>query len=184
MIYNVAALLSGEVGATRVFSIDDEAIVSEGGGFHGISGVVKLIRTDRGILLFSEISGDGLNECARCLAPSVSTLNIALEEEYFPVNGDLGAGSSLLRQKVVEEEEIPEFWIDETNNLDASEAIRQALVSEMPLIPLCVPECAGICPECGNNRNTNPCGCEIDTIDPRLAGLLDLKVPDNLGVRL
>jgi uncharacterized protein len=81
-----------------------------------------------------------------------------------------------LRQEVVEEEEIPEFWIDLSNNLDASEAIRQGLISETPMAPLCQPDCAGICPECGTNRNTNPCECETDHIDPRLAGLLDLKI--------
>lgn len=184
MIYNVAALLSGEVGATRVYSVDEEAIVSGDNGFHGISGVVNLTRTDRGILLRSEITGEGVNECARCLEPAATVLHTVLEEEYFPVNGDLGPGSSLLRQKVVEEEEIPEFWINEANNLDAAEAIRQALVSETPLAPLCRPECAGICPECGKNRNMNPCECEVEPIDPRLAGLLDLKIPEDLGVRL
>lgn len=176
MIYNVAALLSGEVGATRVYSFDDEAIASGDGGFHGISGVVKLTRTDRGILLRSEITGGGVSECSRCLEPAATVLHTVLEEEYFPVNGDLGPGSSLLRQKVVEEDEIPEFWIDQANNLDVTEAIRQALVSETPLVPLCGPECAGICPECGNNRNTNPCECEVESIDPRLVGLLDLKI--------
>lgn len=184
MIYNVAALLSGEVGTTRAYSVDDEAVDSGDGGFHGIFGVVKLTRTDRGILLRSEVTGEGVAECARCLEPAVSVLHTVLEEEYFPVNSDLGPGSSLLRQKVVEEEEIPEFWIDEANSLDAAEAIRQAFVSETPIMPLCRPECAGICPECGNNRNPNPCECEVEPIDPRLAGLLDLKIPENLGVNL
>lgn len=184
MIYNVAALLSGEVGANRAYSIDGEAIAFDGVEFHGISGTLKLTRTDRGILMHASVTGRGVNECARCLEPAVSALHSVLDEEYFPINGDLGAGSSLLRQKVVEEDEIPEFWIPESNDLDASEAIRQALVSETPLAPLCRTDCAGICPECGNNRNTNPCECEIDTIDPRLAGLLDLKIPETQEIHL
>lgn len=184
MIYNVATLLSGEVGATRAYSIEGEAIAFHDGGFHEISGTVKLTRTDRGILLHANVTGGGVNECARCLDPAVSVLDSVLDEEYFPINGDLGPGSSLLRQKVVEEEEIPEFWIPESNDLDVSEAIRQALVSETPLAPLCRTDCAGICPECGNNRNTKPCECEIDTIDPRLVGLLDLKIPDKQEAHL
>ncbi|MDA1257052.1 MAG: DUF177 domain-containing protein [Chloroflexi bacterium] len=176
MIYNVAALLSGEVGAKRVYSIDDEIIASPDGEFHGIYGVVKLIRTDRGIFLDAEVTAGAVSECSRCLEPVGLVLQTELEEEFFPVNGDLGSGSSLLRQKVVEEEEIPEFWIEESNNLDASEAVRQALVSVMPLAPLCRDDCAGICPECGNNRNTNPCDCVIGFTDPRFAALLDLKI--------
>ncbi|MBT3941282.1 MAG: DUF177 domain-containing protein [Chloroflexi bacterium] len=176
MIYNVAALLSGELGISRVYSIEDESITHEGGDFHGISGSVKLTRTDRGILLRGKATGAGINECARCLETAVTVLHTVVEDEYFPVNGDLGPGSSLLRQEIVEEEEIPEFWIDEANDLDTSEALRQGFISETPLVNLCKPDCAGICPECGNNQNTNPCECEVRNIDPRLAGLLDLKI--------
>lgn len=184
MIYNVAALLSGDVGATRVYSIEDESIAHEDGDFHGVSGTVRLTRTDRGILLRGEATGGGVNECSRCLEPAVSVLHTAFEDEYFPINGDLGPGSSLLRQEVVEEEEIPEFWIDEANDLDTSEAIRQGFVSETPMAPLCRPDCAGICPECGTNRNTTPCDCKIVAIDPRLAGLLDLKIPENQDIHI
>ena len=176
MIYNVSALLSGEVGKSRVYAIDDESITHDGGDFHGISGDLKLTRTDRGILLRGKAMGAGINECARCLETAVVVLHTVLEEEYFPINSDLGPGSSLLRQEVVEEEEIPEFWIDESNDLDTSEAIRQGFISETPLVHLCKPECAGICPECGNNKNTDPCKCEIRNVDPRLARLLDMKI--------
>ena len=41
MIYNVSALLSGEVGKSRVYAIDDESITHDGGDFHGISGDLK-----------------------------------------------------------------------------------------------------------------------------------------------
>jgi uncharacterized protein len=175
MIYNVTALLSGELGASRVYSIEDESISHEDGDFHGISGDVKLTRTDRGIFLRSEVTGVGVNECSRCLDSAITVLHTVVEDEYFPLNGDLGAGSSLLRQEVIGEEEIPEFWVDEANDLDTSEAIRQGLISETLMVPLCRPHCAGICPECGTNKNTNPCACDIEMIDPRLAALLEFK---------
>lgn len=176
MIYNVAGLLSGELGATRAYSIEDESVTHEDGDFHGISGIFKLTRTDRGIFLEGKATGATVKECARCLETAVIVLTTVIEDEYFPVNGDLGPGSSLLRQEVVEEEEIPEFWIDEANDLDSSEAIRQAFISETPMVPLCRQDCAGICPECGTNRNTKPCECDTRVIDPRLAGLLNLKI--------
>jgi uncharacterized protein len=176
MIYNVAALLSGDLGAMRVYSIEDETITHEDGDFHGVSGSVNLTRTDRGILLRGDAQSRGEAECARCLETAATEINITLEDEYIPMNGDLGPGSSLLRQEVVEEEEIPDFWIDQSNDLDAGEAVRQGFVSATPMASLCRPDCAGICPECGTNRNTDPCECENRTIDPRLAGLLDLKI--------
>jgi uncharacterized protein len=44
----------------------------------------------------------------------------------------------------------------------------------MPMKPLCFAACKGICPECGTNRNTAPCDCNPQFVDPRLAGLKKL----------
>jgi uncharacterized protein len=40
--------------------------------------------------------------------------------------------------------------------------------------PLCRPDCAGLCPECGANLNLTRCGCEHRWIDPRMAALQEL----------
>ncbi|MFZ9580934.1 MAG: YceD family protein [Ilumatobacteraceae bacterium] len=41
----------------------------------------------------------------------------------------------------------------------------------MPDSPVCRPDCAGLCPACGADRNGGDCGCRIETPDPRWAGL-------------
>ncbi len=45
--------------------------------------------------------------------------------------------------------------------------IRDAIVLEQPMKPLCKPECRGLCPQCGANLNESPCNCKADTEDPR-----------------
>jgi uncharacterized protein len=38
--------------------------------------------------------------------------------------------------------------------------IREEIILEYPLNPLCCAECKGLCPRCGANLNAGPCGCE------------------------
>jgi len=38
------------------------------------------------------------------------------------------------------------------------------------MAPLCMEDCAGLCPQCGANRNEGDCGC-VAPRDPRWANL-------------
>jgi uncharacterized protein len=60
---------------------------------------------------------------------------------------------------------------------------RDALVLAFPAFPLHSPDCAGLCPVCGVDRNTVDCGHGgTENLDPRwaaLAGLQDSLEEDN-----
>jgi uncharacterized protein len=43
--------------------------------------------------------------------------------------------------------------------LDVDDEIRQNLLLALPMKPLCVPGCQGLCPSCGKNLNKGVCGC-------------------------
>jgi uncharacterized protein len=49
--------------------------------------------------------------------------------------------------------------------LDLTEAIRQRVLLEIPMVTLCREDCAGLCSQCGHNLNLGPCDCkpEVDT---------------------
>ena len=40
--------------------------------------------------------------------------------------------------------------------IDLEPVLRDAVVLELPFQPLCRPDCAGLCPECGANLNDDP----------------------------
>ena len=174
MIYNVAGLLKQQPGAVRKYGLADEYITAPDGGFRRVSGRARMTRTDRGILVQANLTGETSADCARCLEPADLVLALDLEEEFFPVNDDLGVDSSLLRGTDPGEAVIPEFWIDKGNSLDLGEPVRQAFISEVPIAPLCEPRCRGLCATCGANRNQEQCGCEESRIDPRFEALLAL----------
>ncbi|WEV72668.1 DUF177 domain-containing protein [Bifidobacterium sp. ESL0790] len=57
---------------------------------------------------------------------------------------------------------------------DIEALLRDTLVENLPLQPLCKPDCKGLCPQCGVNLNDNP-GHHHDVVDNRFASLAGLK---------
>ena len=96
-------------------------------------------------------------ECVRCLGPARGRLRVAVRELYEP-GGDA-------------EETYPLHG----DQIDLEPLVRDAVLLELPLAPLCREACAGLCPVCGANRNDDDCGHEPDTRDPRWAALDQLK---------
>lgn len=63
------------------------------------------------------------------------------------------------------------------DEVDLSDLVRDGVVLELPLAPLCRQDCAGLCATCGADRNVDPCGCRRE-VDARWATLDALRVPD------
>jgi len=78
-------------------------------------------------------------------------------------------------ENIPDEQEYGE--IDAEGYVDILPAVMGALVLEAPFAPLHADDCAGICPECGTDMNTEPCDCDTmpDKDNPfaALGGLLD-----------
>ncbi|HWS47003.1 MAG TPA: DUF177 domain-containing protein, partial [Acidimicrobiia bacterium] len=60
--------------------------------------------------------------------------------------------------------------------VDLEPLVRDALVLELPAVPLCRDDCRGLCPSCGIDRNAATCDCAADDIDPRWAPLRSLDL--------
>lgn len=46
-----------------------------------------------------------------------------------------------------------------TSAIDLDPDIREEIILDMPLQPLCGPECKGLCQKCGKNKNEGGCTC-------------------------
>jgi len=53
---------------------------------------------------------------------------------------------------------------DENQILDITERVREELILNFPLKPLCRKDCKGICPICGKNLNYESCECKSQYI--------------------
>ena len=180
MIYNVAGLLSGELGESRQHEIENERLAFGEHSFKNVIGPVRMMRTDRTVLVNADIEAVTHDTCSRCLEPATVNVSVTLEEEFTPANADLMAskGSRPSGRSVdIDDYYDPALVIDEQNFLDLSEALGQALSGAVSIAPLCKDECLGICPTCTVNRNEIQCACAQITYDPRwgaLAGLTEI----------
>ncbi len=63
-----------------------------------------------------------------------------------------------------------DFYPIDLDAIDLAPLVRDAVVLELPMAPLCKDDCAGLCIHCGANRNEGDCGC-VAPRDPRWANL-------------
>lgn len=45
-------------------------------------------------------------------------------------------------------------------NVDISQDLREELILDFPVKPLCKPDCKGLCHKCGKNLNIEKCSCK------------------------
>ena len=103
--------------------------------------------------------------CSRCLEPFDIPVDAAFDAMFLPVATNAGGDE----QEVADEDLGVSFYKDET--LDLGELMREQFYLVLPMKPLCRPDCKGLCPVCGINRNRETCTCQTEWTDPRLDAL-------------
>ncbi len=118
----------------------------------------QLERISEGVVVRGSVTSAWMAPCARCLCDAGGDIAVLISELYEadPVVG--------------------ETYALEGEFLDLEPMIRDALVLELPTRPICRPECAGLCAQCGIDRNTETCSCETESNDPRWAALQSFNV--------
>lgn len=134
-LLNVAQLLKEPTGSTRSY---DPSEVIKGQPRGSLRGKIALVHTGQGILVQGELSAQVELVCGRCLRPFPYSLNFSFEEEFLPTI-DVSSGLPLSLP-----EESEGFTIDSNHILDLGEVIRQYILLNLPMKPLCRPDCAGI----------------------------------------
>ena len=108
--------------------------------------------------------------CSRCLRLFSSRLEKTFDLEYAPDPKVEREGEELALNY---EDLGVGFYRDE--QLDLGSAVGEQILLEIPMKPLCAEDCRGLCDQCGADLNQGDCGCVRETVDPRLASLLELK---------
>jgi uncharacterized protein len=98
--------------------------------------------------------------CYRCLKDAVLDLAIGAREYQATSPGEA-------------DELTTPYVLD--NHLLLSDWARDAIAGDLPQQILCRPDCAGLCPMCGEDLNENPHEHEEEHSDPRWAALEGLR---------
>ena len=107
--------------------------------------------------------------CDRCLEPART--EIASEFDLFYRPAETGP---LMEEMEVAEGEI-EIAFYEDDRIELEDVLREFILLALPMQWVCGPDCKGICPVCGQNRNTSACHCEVKPVDDRWAALKKLS---------
>jgi uncharacterized protein len=100
--------------------------------------------------------------CDRCLEPVNTDIEYIIDK-----NVDLSQDS-----EGVEEQEEQDY-ID-GYNLDVDKLVFGEVLLNLPVKTLCKEDCKGLCLKCGANLNIAECGCDRESLDPRMSVFKDI----------
>lgn len=142
---------------------------------HPFTGDAEIWNTGDEFLVRARIGGEALVQCSRCLTPFTLPVRVRFEEEFLEGEPPVDEADDDLEADCT----VTYFHGDA---IDLTDAIRENILLELPMKPLCQEDCKGLCPTCGTNLNESTCGCaDVTTVvDPRLAVFKDLlRKPDS-----
>ena len=68
-----------------------------------------------------------------------------------------------------------EFSLYDGDQIDVAPLVAEQLILALPSRALCREDCKGLCPNCGRNRNAEPCSCHQPQEDPRWEALKEIR---------
>jgi uncharacterized protein len=131
------------------------------------SGLAEVLHEHRGprdivadIRLRGRFSGKFQVPCARCVEPVEIPLEADFDLIFRPAEADSEAPE---RSITAPETEIGYYQGD---SLLLEDVLREQVLLSLPVRTLCKPDCKGLCPRCGENRNTQKCNCDEGPATP------------------
>jgi len=107
--------------------------------------------------------------CSRCLEEAIVSINGHFEYNITPCRDE-----HLDEMELSHNDMDVEHYDGETIDLDP--IIMEQIFLHIPMRVICSEECAGLCPQCGINRNHAKCACNENISDMRLSVLKNLKI--------
>jgi uncharacterized protein len=161
---NVGFILHESVGFSRKIEFDEPTVqVADDVDVSHLQGGINFTRTTQGIYAQGSLKATIPMECDRCLSEYDQTLSVEVNDLFvYPPS------------KATD----PLLVVPETGILDLTGLLREYLILEIPIHPLCRADCPGLCVICGNKLGEEKCDHPEMEVDPRLA-ILQSLLPDS-----
>jgi uncharacterized protein len=145
-------------------------------GLLSTAGLAEVLHEHRGpkeivadIRLRGNFAGKFEVPCARCVEPVELPLAADFDLIFRPAAAD---SEPTERSITAPETEIGYYQGD---GLLLEDVLREQVLLTLPARTLCKPDCKGLCPRCGENRNSTACHCDEGPADPRWEALAGLR---------
>lgn len=133
------------------------------------AGSAQLLRNTMGeIRLRGHLKADLEGSCDRCLEPAKIALDLPFDLFYRPDVREDSHGEVHLAEGEID------ISFYEGDGVQLETALREFILLSMPMQLFCRPECQGLCPNCGVNRNEVKCQCQTEITDERWSMLKQL----------
>src|SRR6266550_3242585 len=99
--------------------------------------------------------------CGRCLEAFPARVDVRVDVRLMPRPA---TGDSV---ELGTDDLDVDFYVND--ELDLNRVVETETTLALPMKPLCLEDCRGLCPACGGNRNLVACACAGRASDPRLA---------------
>ncbi len=124
---------------------------------HRVQGELEFKLIGRDVRGVGELHLDAAAPCVRCLEPTRNRVSVPVsavwlfrdpETEHYPIPPS--------------DEILAEYFSDES--IEITPTLRELILTALPNLPVCAPECKGLCPRCGANLNRESCGCQKNIV--------------------
>jgi len=157
---NVGFIIHEEIGNNYDFPFEFAKItLGDDLELRNFEGIINVGKTPQGLVVQADFSAENTLECVRCLCDFDHEFDWSFTELYaFDKRSETESG----------------LILPEDAHIDLAVLLREYALLEIPISPICKPDCKGLCPECGQNLNEKDCGHRPERPDSPFAKLKDL----------
>jgi len=172
LVYPLASLLAEPAGTERRYEIHGATIPLPDGMrlAEPLEGRLRVLRTNRGVLVDAELATAIAGACDRCLRDIEIPMTVGIHEEALP-SIDVASGHVL---DTTIEPDVTR--LSDHHELDFGRLAAEAISLNEPIVALCEIECPGLCATCGERLGPEHVAHVEDEIDPRLEALKAFRV--------
>lgn len=140
---NVGFLVNQPIGTNREFRFEFPSVhLQPDLDLTEFAGTAKISRTPQGLLVQGQFAAKVTAECVRCLAEVDQPLDMEFSELYA-FSSRTASESGLI--------------LPEDAHIDLEPLVREYMLIEIPISPLCREDCKGLCSVCGADLNDELC---------------------------
>ena len=136
-------------------TVESDTIISP------IKARLKIMKIGSEVIVKGEVVADIRLQCSRCVADFYPVLSVPVDVVYHPLDELKGEE----RHEILNGELDMDFYSGD--EMDITTLMKEQILLNIPMKPLCTDSCRGMCRTCGKNLNEGDCSCPHTETDRR-----------------
>ncbi|MBF0495715.1 MAG: DUF177 domain-containing protein [Deltaproteobacteria bacterium] len=130
---------------------------------------VRVRKSGRHVILSGRVVTSLALVCSRCLTEFEYNVDLTFEQGLSPREEENSVDEMELTRDDLE------FDFYDGEEIDVGRVVRENILLSVPIKPICVEPCRGLCPRCGVDLNKEICQCQTARKESKFGVLASLK---------